>query len=123
MRFTAHHALACPPHVCAVCQTLADQGIEVTTYDAHGHGKSEPTEEGGRAFVGNYKHLVGLAVPHSTISVCQNGGRSSSLEDLRAWADLGRRPTCTTRVPELNAVLAGPAALLSSAGLHDVLAC
>ncbi|KAG2444677.1 hypothetical protein HXX76_001421 [Chlamydomonas incerta] len=41
-----------------VCQSLADQGIEVNTFDAHGHGKSEPKEEGGRAFIGNYKHLV-----------------------------------------------------------------
>ncbi|GIL87499.1 hypothetical protein Vretimale_1615 [Volvox reticuliferus] len=41
-----------------VCRLLADQGIAVYTYDAHGHGKSEPLAVDSRALLDSYVHLV-----------------------------------------------------------------
>ncbi|GFR39898.1 hypothetical protein Agub_g403 [Astrephomene gubernaculifera] len=42
----------------AVCRYLADNGIAVYTYDAHGHGRSEPLDVNSRAYIQSYTHLV-----------------------------------------------------------------
>ncbi|EFJ43481.1 hypothetical protein VOLCADRAFT_45539, partial [Volvox carteri f. nagariensis] len=54
-----HHGLAehCGRYD-KVCRMMAEQGIAVHTYDAHGHGKSEPLEAGCRALVDRYTHLA-----------------------------------------------------------------
>ncbi|GLI70036.1 hypothetical protein VaNZ11_014774, partial [Volvox africanus] len=54
-----HHGLAehCGRYD-KVCRYLAEQGIAVHTFDAHGHGKSEPLAADSRALVDSYAHLV-----------------------------------------------------------------
>lgn len=41
----------------AVFTRLAKNGLIIHSYDAHGHGKSEPLEEKGRAFIDDFRHL------------------------------------------------------------------
>ncbi|KXZ45342.1 hypothetical protein GPECTOR_56g439 [Gonium pectorale] len=54
-----HHGLAehCGRYD-KVCRLLAENGVEVFAYDAHGHGKSEPQDPASRAHISSYTHLV-----------------------------------------------------------------
>ena len=45
-----------PPR--AVFSRIADAGIAVFTYDAHGHGKSEPLKDSERCLVNRFDDLV-----------------------------------------------------------------
>jgi alpha-beta hydrolase superfamily lysophospholipase len=47
-------ALSC----CAVFLRLAAAGIGIYTYDAFGHGLSEPKDEKHRSYIENFNYLV-----------------------------------------------------------------
>ena len=49
----------------AVFGEIAKAGIAVHSYDCHGHGQSEPTEERDRALIWHFHHVVRfwLALP------------------------------------------------------------
>ena len=51
----------------AVFQHLAESGIEVYSFDVHGHGKSEPTDKNQRALVWRFHDLVRSAACMSSI--------------------------------------------------------
>jgi alpha-beta hydrolase superfamily lysophospholipase len=45
-----------------VFSRIADAGIAVFTYDAHGHGKSEPLEDAKRCMIYRFDDLVCVCV-------------------------------------------------------------
>lgn len=58
-RLFFHHGLA--EHVSRydkLFERMSSAGVAIHSFDAHGHGQSEPTAKSERALVWKFKHLV-----------------------------------------------------------------
>ena len=61
----ACHVLS--PCALAVFSSLAAAGISVHSYDAHGHGQSEPRGKKDRAFVRKFSDLVSVTCSYEAM--------------------------------------------------------
>lgn len=77
-----------------VMRAFAEAGMFAYSMDAHGHGRSEPLDENSRAFVADYKHLVGLSRPtpppggggSSTCTLDKRCKKSRNMHALRCYS-------------------------------------
>eukprot|EP00882_Tetradesmus_deserticola_P005694 GHRQ01005995.1.p1 GENE.GHRQ01005995.1~~GHRQ01005995.1.p1 ORF type:complete len:263 (+),score=86.57 GHRQ01005995.1:298-1086(+) len=72
-----------------VFKHLADAGVAVYTYDAHGHGRSEPKEPHNRGLITNHTHLVDDLYAFVAVVEERTGGRLPAASTFLGGQSMG----------------------------------